>query len=385
MKLKTKLTKIGRDPKKNKGYVNPAIYKGSTIIFNDFISYIKDRDGKDDKSHYGIQYNPTCNEFENAISSLYGAADTVATPSGLTALIIPFLTFLKKGDHVLVSDALYNPTRHFCNKILLNFGIKIDFFHPTRNINNFEKLIKKNTKLIFLESPGTTTFDIIDFPKITKIAKKYNLITVSDNTWASPIFCNPFKLGVNIVVEAATKYINGHSDILLGFISSDNLTAKNIRSYTKTLGICPGSEEIYLALRGLPTLELRIKEIEKNALNLAIKLTKEKKIKKVFHPALKSHKNYKIWKRDFSGSSGLFSFELKKNYSNKLLEKFYKKLKLFKIGYSWGGFESLITFPTIYNRKYKEIIKGSLVRIYCGLENSEDQINDITEALKVLR
>jgi len=132
-------------------------------------------------------------------------------------------------------------------------------------------------------------------------------------------------------------------------------------------------------------LELRIKEIEKNALNLAIKLTKEKKIKKVFHPALKSHKNYKIWKRDFSGSSGLFSFELKKKYSNKLLEKFYKKLKLFKIGYSWGGFESLITFPTIYNRKYKEIIKGSLVRIYCGLENSEDQINDITEALKVLR
>ena len=386
MKLKTKLTKIGRDPKKNKGYVNPAIYKGSTIIFNDFISYIKDRDEKeDDKSHYGIQYNPTCNEFENAISSLYGAADTVATPSGLTALIIPFLTFLKKGDHVLVSDALYNPTRHFCNKILLNFGIKIDFFHPTRNINNFEKLIKKNTKLIFLESPGTTTFDIIDFPKITKIAKKYNLITVSDNTWASPIFCNPFKLGVNIVVEAATKYINGHSDILLGFISSDNLTAKNIRSYTKTLGICAGSEEIYLALRGLPTLELRIKEIEKNALNLAIKLTKEKKIKKVFHPALKSHKNYKIWKRDFSGSSGLFSFELKKKYSNKLLEKFYKKLKLFKIGYSWGGFESLITFPTLYNRKYKEIIKGSLVRIYCGLENSEDQINDITEALKVLR
>ena len=165
-------------------------------------------------------------------------------------------------------------------------------------------------------------------------------------------------MGVNIIVEASTKYINGHSDVLLGFISSDILTAKKIRSYAKTLGICPGSEEIYLALRGLPTLELRIKEIEKNAINLAIKLTKEKKIKKVFHPALLNHKNHKIWKRDFTGSSGLFAFELKKKYSDKMLEKFYKKLRVFKIGYSWGGFESLITFPTINNRKYKENFWG---------------------------
>ena len=141
---------------------------------------------------------------------------------------------------------------------------------------------------------------------------------MSHNTWASPIFCNPFKLGVNIIVEAATKYINGHSDILLGFISSDILTSNTIRSHTKTLGICPGSEEIYLALRGLPTLELRIKEIEKNAINLAIKLTKDKKVKKVFHPALKNHKNHRVWKRDFSGSTGLFSFELKRKYSNKI-------------------------------------------------------------------
>jgi len=274
MKLKTKLTKIGRDPKKNKGYVNPGIYKGSTLIFDKFKFYIKDRDNNEDASYYGINNNPICEEFEKAISELYGASDTVTTPSGLAALIIPFFTFLKSGDHVLISDALYNPTRHFCEKILINFGIKIDYFHPTRNIDKFDKLIKKNTKLIFLESPATATFDIIDFPKITKIAKRRNIITVADNTWASPIFCNPFKLGVNIVVEAATKYINGHSDILMGFICSDISTAKIIRSYTKTLGICPGSEEIYLALRGIPTLELRIREIEKNAINLAIKLSK---------------------------------------------------------------------------------------------------------------
>ena len=385
MNIKTKLTKIGRDPKKNKGYINPGIYKGSTLIFNDFKSYIKDRDRKDDVAYYGINTNPTCNKFERAISKLYGASDTVATPSGLAALVIPFFTFLKNGDHVLISDALYNPTRHFCEKILINYGIKINYFHPTRSIDKFDRLIKDNTKLIFLESPGTATFDIIDIPKITKIAKKNKIITVADNTWASPIFCNPLKLGVNIIVEASTKYINGHSDVLLGFISSDILTAKKIRSYTKTLGICPGSEEVYLALRGLPTLELRMREIEKNSLNLAIKLTKEKKIKKVFHPALTNHKNHKIWKRDFTGSSGLFSFELKKKYSDIMLENFYKKLRIFKIGYSWGGFESLITFPTINNRKYKENLKGTLVRVYCGLEHTEDQTHDILEALKFLK
>ena len=387
MKLKTKLTKISRNPKKNKGYLNPGIYKGSTLIFNNFKSYIKERDQVDNKGTgmYGIKYNPTTEKFENAITSLYGSADTVATPSGLVSLTIPFLTFLKKGEHVLVSDSLYDPTRDFCEKILKNYGINIDYFHSTKNINNFDKLIKKNTKLIFLESPGTSTFDIIDFPKIAKISKKNNILTVADNTWASPIFCNPFKLGINIIIEAATKYISGHSDILLGFISSDKIAAKRIRSFTKTLGICPGSEEIYLALRGIPTLITRIKEIEKNALNLANELSKNKKIKKVYHPALKNHKNHKIWRRDITGSSGLFSYELNKKYSNSILEKFYKKLKIFKIGYSWGGFQSLITFPMINNRKYKENLKGSLIRIYCGLEDNNDQINDIIGALKILK
>ena len=385
MKLKTKLTKLGRKPKENKGFVNPPIYKGSTIIFENFESYIKDRDKNDDNEYakYGIQFNPTAENFEKSITQLYNASDTVLTSTGLSALIIPFLAFLKSGDTVIISDSLYNPTRKFCEKILKKNNIKIIYFHPTKNLDKFEKLINKKTKLIFLESPGTATFDIIDFPKITKIAKKHNIVTVADNTWASPIFCNPLKLGVNIVVEAATKYINGHSDILLGLISSDSSTANQIRMYTKSLGICSGSEETYLALRGLPTLETRIKEIEKNSFNLAKILVNHDKVNKVYHPALKNHFNHKIWKRDFSGSTGLFSFELKKKYSNKILEKFVKKLKIFKIGYSWGGFESLITFPTINERKYNKGIKGTLIRVYCGHEDNEDQIKDINNALKV--
>ena len=386
MKIKTKLTKIGRDPINNYGYVNPPIYKGSTIIFRDFKSYILDRDKNNDNeySKYGIQFNPSTENFENAITKLYNSSDTVATPSGLTALAIPFFTFLKKGDHVLICDSLYEPTRNFCEKILKNFDIKIDYFHSYKNIDKFNKLIKKNTKLIYLESPGTATFDIIDFPKITKIAKKNKIITVADNTWSTPLFCNPLKLGVNIIVEAATKYINGHSDILLGFISSDDKTAQKIRLYTKTMGICPGSEEVYLALRGLPTLKNRIKEIELNSFNLAIELSKHNKVNKVYHPALKNHINHKIWKRDFTGSTGLFSFELNKNYSLSSLEKFYKKLKIFKLGYSWGGFESLITFPTINSRKYKEKLKGNLIRVYCGHEDNKDQIQDIIKALEIL-
>ena len=275
MKFKTKLVKIGRNPKIDQGHVNSPIYKGSTILFEDFKSYIKDRDKYTDDGirNYGIQVNPSTTNFEKAITKLYNAQDTVTTPSGLAALTIPFFAFLKNGDHVLITDALYNPTRDFCEKILKNLNIKIEYFHPTKNIDNFEKLIKRNTKLIFLESPGTATFDIIDFPKIANIAKKNNIITVADNTWATPIFCNPLKLGINIIIEAATKYINGHSDILLGFVTSDKKNAKKIRFYSKSLGLCPGSEEIYLALRGLRTLETRIKEIEKNALNLAIKLS----------------------------------------------------------------------------------------------------------------
>jgi len=386
MKLKTKLTKLGRDPKKQKGFINPGIYKGSTIIFKNFKDYINDLNLKDhNKALYGIHSNPSHQELEKSISYLYGSEDTVIAPSGLAAIVIPFLTFLKKGDEVLINDSIYNPTRTFCNNLLKNYGVKIKYFHPTRKIYNFEKKISKKTKLIFLESPGTATFDIIDIPFIAKIAKKKNIVTVLDNTWASPLFCDPIKLGINVIVDAGTKYINGHADVLIGFVSSDRKYAKKIRTTRNTLGMCPGSEEVYLALRGLPTLSLRMKEIEKNALMLAKSLLGHSLVKDVYHPALPHTKNHKIWKRDFSGSSGLFGFTLKISYSEKMMEKFYNKLKIFRVGYSWGSFESLITFPTLIKRSIKSKSRGTLVRIYCGLEDSKDQIKDIINALKILK
>jgi len=386
MNIKSKLIQLGRNPKKQKRFINPGIYKGSTMIFDNFNHYLKDIKNNDDrKTLYGINSNPSYKELEESISELYNSNDTVIAPSGLSALIIPFFTCLKKDDEVLINDSVYSPTRTFCNNILKNYGVKIKYFHPIKNIYNFEKLITKKTKLIFLESPGTSTFDIIDIPFITKIAKRKNIPTVLDNTWASPLFCNPIKLGINIIIDAGTKYINGHSDVLIGFISSDKKYAKKIRITTKTLGICPGSEEVYLALRGIPTLFLRMKEIEKNALQMAYVLKKHKLIHDVYHPALPHTKNHNIWKRDFTGSSGLFAFSLKKKFSNIAIEKFFKKLKIFKLGYSWGGFESLITFPPLDKRKYKNKIPGNIIRIYCGLEDSLDQINDIINALKVFK
>ena len=386
MKLKTKLTKLGRDSNKQKGFVNPGIYKGSTMIFKNFKDYIDDLKLKNhNKAFYGIHSNPSHKELEESISYLYGSADTVIAPSGLAAIVFPFLTFLKKGDEVLINDSIYNPTRIFCNELMQNYGVKIKYFHPTKKINNFEKKISKKTKLIFLESPGTATFDIIDIPFITKIAKKKNIVTVLDNTWASPLFCDPIKLGINVIVDAGTKYINGHADVLIGFVSSDKKTAKQIRTTKNTLGMCPGSEEVYLTLRGLPTLSLRMKEIENNALVLAKSLLQHSLVKDVYHPALPHTKNHKIWKRDFTGSSGLFGFTLKKAYSKKMIEKFYNKLKIFRIGYSWGGFESLITFPSLIKRSIENKSKGTLIRIYCGLEDSKDQIKDIIKALKILK
>ena len=386
MKIDTKLTKVSRNVKKQKGFINPGIYKGSTMVFDTFEDYINDLKNHDDRNTlYGINKNPSVDQLEKAISSLYKCHDTVVAPSGLAALIIPFFAFLKKNDEVLINDTVYSPTRTFCEEVLKNFGVQIKYFHPFKDINRIQKLITSKTKLIYLESPGTATFEILDIPKITKIAKKKNVPTVMDNTWASPLFCDPLKLGINIVIDAGTKYINGHSDTLIGFVSSDKKHAKPIRVATKTLGICPGSEEVYLALRGIPTLNLRMKQIEKNTLNLASELLQHSLIDKVYHPALPSFPNHHIWKRDFTGSSGLFAFSLKKKYSLKSIEKFYNKLKIFKLGYSWGGFDSLITFPPLSKRNFKSNVKGNLIRVYCGLEDSKDQINDILNALKVLK
>ena len=215
MKINTKLTKVSRNVKKQKGFINPGIYKGSTMIFDTFEDYLNDINNHDDRNTlYGINKNPSVEQLEQAISSLYKCHDTVVAPSGLAALIIPFFAFLKKNDEVLINDTVYSPTRTFCDQLLKNYGVKIKYFHPFKDINKFQKLITSKTKLIYLESPGTATFEILDIPKITKIAKKKNIPTVMDNTWSSPLFCDPIKLGVNIIIDSFSSYLINRSSTI---------------------------------------------------------------------------------------------------------------------------------------------------------------------------
>ncbi len=382
MKIKTQINKLGRNSKKQKGFINPPIYKGSTIIFNNFKQYKKEKSVY--QGLYGLNRTPNSDIFEDTISKLYKCDSVVAVSSGLAAISVPLIALLKKDSHIIVTDALYSPTRKFIDDQLSKFNISVDYYNPLNPTQSIKKIIKKNTKLIFIESPGTATFEIQNIPEIVKIAKKNNLVTIADNTWASFLFCNPFNLGIDVVIEAATKYINGHSDVLLGIIASTKKYSRLIRNTAKGFGICCGSDELNLSLRGIRTLPLRIEKSGENALLMAKHLNKSKYVKQVYHPALPTHKNHQIWKRDFSGSSGLFSFELIKKYSESKLEKFFNKLKIFELGYSWGGYESLITFPDISERKNHNIYKGTLIRIHCGLDDIKDLKADIDNALYVL-
>tara|TARA_B100000686_G_scaffold350379_1_gene446203 strand:+ start:2486 stop:3640 length:1155 start_codon:yes stop_codon:yes gene_type:complete len=382
MKIKTKINKIGRNSKKQKGFINPPIHKGSTIVFENFNQYKNEKNIYE--ALYGLNRTPISDIFENAISRLYECDSAIVVSSGLAAVSVPIYALLSENKHIIVTDALYSPTRKFITNQLLKFNIQVDYYDPLTSINNLEKLIRKNTSLIYIESPGTGTFEIQDIPAITKLAKKYNIATIADNTWASFLYCNPFKLGVDIVIEAATKYINGHSDVLLGIIASKKKYSNKIRNTAKGFGICSNSDDIYLCLRGLRTLPLRINKSQENALILAKHLKNNNLVSRVLHPALPDHTNHKIWKRDFSGSSGLFAIEMKKKYSNKKLDQFHKKLKLFELGYSWGGYENLITFPSTSDRYNKNIHKGTLIRIHCGLADIQDLKKDIDNAIKTL-
>ena len=382
MKIKTKINKIGRNSKKQKGFINPPIYKGSTIVFENFNQYKNEKNIYE--ALYGLNRTPISDIFENAISRLYECDSAIVVSSGLAAVSVPIYALLSENKHIIVTDALYSPTRKFITNQLLKFNIQVDYYDPLTSINNLEKLIRKNTSLIYIESPGTGTFEIQDIPAITKLAKKYNIATIADNTWASFLYCNPFKLGVDIVIEAATKYINGHSDVLLGIIASKKKYSNKIRNTAKGFGICSNSDDIYLCLRGLRTLPLRINKSQENALILAKHLKNNNLVSRVLHPALPDHTNHKIWKRDFSGSSGLFAIEMKKKYSNKKLDQFHKKLKLFELGYSWGGYENLITFPSTSDRYNRNIHKGTLIRIHCGLADIQDLKKDIDNAIKTL-
>jgi cystathionine beta-lyase len=377
-KQDTEIVHLGRAPEEYYGMVNPPVVKASSIIYNSYEEY-QSVDYK-----YARSATPLSEKLEEAMAKLEGGYNAITASSGFSAITTTLLAFLKAGDHLLMTDSVYPPTRHFCDDVLQRFGVQVEYYAPTIG-KDIEKLIRKNTKVIYMESPGSSTFEMIDVPTVVVAAKKKSVITIFDNSWSGGVLYKPFKHGVNIIVQSLTKYVGGHSDIMLGVAITDIKKNYDILKETaNNLGVCGGSDECYLALRGLRTIKLRLKQHASNAMKVALWLEKQPKVQRVFYPALPSHATHKIWKRDFTGANGLLSV-LFKPMPEKAIANFANALELFPVANSWGGYESLLQPQDLSRRTVKWKEKGALLRLHIGLEDPDDLIADLAQALKKLK
>ncbi len=377
-KLSTKLARSGLNPKNNFGIPNPPVYHASTILYPNAAS----RRNRMVPYEYGRFGTPTSEALSKAISGLYDAEGAVLLPSGLAAAIVSILAFVNSGDHILVTDSVYGSTRQFIKEYLPRIDVKVDFFPPKLAPSKIKGLFKANTKLIYLESPGSLTFELQDLKAISQIAKESNIISLTDNTWATAIGQNCFKFGIDVVIESFTKYVVGHSDVMMGGIIANAEYLDRIKKQTRIMGQCCGPDDVYLALRGLRTMELRLNKSFQSSLVIAEWLSKNPYISKVIHPAREDHPDNVIFQRDYCLGAGLFSIELKTKKSNSV-DAFIDELNLFGVGASWGGYESLILEAELEDIRIHETYKdGKILRLAIGMEDPEDLIRDLDNALK---
>lgn len=378
LSIDTKLTQLGRDPDSQFGFVNAPVYRGSTVIFKT----VDDLENNRSRFHYGTEGTPTISHLENAWSEISGAAGTVLSPSGLGAVSLALLSTLKSGDHLLMTDSVYKPTRFFCNDFLKRFGVEVTYYDPMLGAG-ISELIKDNTSTIFLEAPGSQSFEIQDVPAITAVAQSKGIKTIIDNTWATPLFFKAHEHGCDLSVEAGTKYLSGHSDLLMGMVSANAATWPALRKTYDNLAMLPGAEDCFLALRGLRTMHIRLKEVEQRGLALASWLQEQPEVQRILHPAFEDCPGHDIWKRDFTGSTGLFSVVLDPKFDKKALAHMLDNMTIFGMGYSWGGFESLvIPFDCSSYRTVTQWAPGGLtIRIQIGLENMDDLKFDLRDGL----
>jgi cysteine-S-conjugate beta-lyase len=377
----TEVVLAGRTPFAFEGFVNTPIFRGSTILSPTVDQYLN-RKGR---YTYGRRGTPTTEALEGALASLEGSAGVVLTPSGLSAITTALLSVLKAGDHLLVTDNAYFPTRHFCDTALIKLGVEVSYYDPLAG-GGIEKLFKPNTRVVFLESPGSLSFEMQDVPSIVRAAQKHGVTTLMDNTWATPLYLKPHELGVDLSLAAGTKYLGGHADVNIGWVSATEKFFPALKAIYGTLGLCPGPEDVFLSLRGLRTLAVRLDRHMVSALKVARWLKSRPEVLRVLHPAIEDDPGHAIWKRDFKGASGLFSFVLRPNYSEKAVAAFVESLELFGIGASWGGFESLaVPFDCSKMRSATKWAPGGpAVRLHIGLEDSDDLIADLERGLSQL-
>ncbi len=381
LRRRSRLVNLGRDVEFSQGFVNVPPFRGSTVLYPD-VATLKSRA---QRYTYGTHGTPTTDALSSAWTDLTGGAGTMLVPSGLAAVVVALMTALSAGDHLLVTDSAYSPTRLFANKTLKRMGVETTYYDPAVGAG-IEALMRPNTKAVLTESPGSETFEIQDVPAIAEVAHARGACVIMDNTWATPLFFSPHAHGVDMAVDAGTKYLSGASDLLLGLVSANDAWFKRLYRCADLMAIPPGPEDVFLALRGLRSMELRLREAERQGLALALWLRGRPEVSRVIHPALPDHPGHALWKRDFTGSSGLFSVVLKP-VSDAAVAAFLDSLELFGLGYSWGGYVSLaIPFDcTAYRTATRFSPGGPTVRFNVGLEDIEDLKADLDRGFARLR
>ena len=375
LSAETRLVTAGRDTEAQKGFVNPPVVHGSTVLY----PTANDLHAHRGEYQYGRRGTPTTKALQEALMAIEGpqCAGVGIAPSGLAAITTTLLAVLKAGDHLLVCDNAYRPTRNFCNGLLARYGVETSYFDPLIG-TGIARLFKPNTRAVLVEAPGSQSFEMADIPAIAAVAHGRGALVIDDNTWATPLYHRSLEQGVDISMQAATKYIGGHSDIMFGTISANATAWPLIAEAIQLLGVCAGPDDVFLAIRGLRTLAVRLAQHYKSGLEMAQWLAARPEVAEVLHPALERDPGHAIWKRDFTGASGLFSIVLKPA-PQKAVDALLDAVKLFGMGYSWGGFESLvIPFDCAgYRTATKWAPGGPTLRLHIGLENVGDLKADL--------
>ena len=375
VKPDTRLVTAGRDTKGQHGFVNPAVYHASTVLYPTAEDQVAHRS----RYQYGRRGTPTSEALEQALAAIEGeaCAGVALLPSGLAAISTALLSIVGSGDHILVTDSVYRPTRNFCEGVFKRMGVETTYYDPLVG-GDIAKLFKPNTKAVFVEAPGSQSFEIQDIPAIAAIAHDKGAVVLMDNTWATPLYFRALDKGVDLSIQAGTKYIGGHSDIMFGCVAANAKTLPSLKTVMQQMGLCVGPDDMFLALRGLRTMGVRLARHMESGLRVARWLQQRREVLRVLHPGLEGDPGHKIWMRDFSGACGLFSIVLKPT-PEKSVYAFMNELTLFGMGFSWGGFESLVILfdCSEYRTATKWAPGGPTLRFHIGLEDPDDLIADL--------
>jgi cystathionine beta-lyase len=381
----TSVAHLGRDPQKHLGAINTPVYRASTMLFETVADLESAERGEYPGISYGLHGLPTVTDLQSAVATLEGGHAALAVPSGLAAITLALLAVTKAGDHVLVTDSVYGPTRRFCDQQLTRFGVAVTYYDPLMG-GAIEREIRANTRVVFVESPGSLSFEVQDLPAIAAAAHARDALVMIDNTWATPLGFAAFAHGADISLQASTKYLCGHSDVMNGIIVCNQATYPTLHRLWTDMGVSASSDDCFLALRGLRTLAVRLERHTQSALAIARWLQQRAEVAEVIFPALPGSRGHDLWQRDFTGACGLFGVVLHP-VAKARVDAMLDSLRLFRLGWSWGGFESLIipAHPERIRTATRWEAAGPYLRLHVGLEDADDLIADLDAGMARLR